>query len=113
MRRFIRKHLNEWARHMRRRLAPSGDIFLSRRLSLNIARRGNGRAAGSPSGAISGAEAVRWARILLDQYGAEADDLAEIGVIEMLAAKNGASLVAWSKIFAAIQAIRIADSQRL
>ena len=102
---------------MRRRLAPSGDILLSRRLSPNTARRGNGSSsasgAGSPSGAISGAEAVRWARILIDQYGADADALAEIGVIEMLAAKNGASLVAWSKIFAAIQAIRIADSQRL
>jgi hypothetical protein len=104
---------------MRRKLAQSGDIFLSRRLSPNTARRGNGNGigngsgAGSPSGAISGAEAVRWARILLDQYGADADALAEIGIIEMLAAKNGASLVAWSKIFAAIQAIRIADSERL
>lgn len=102
---------------MRRRLAPSGDIFLARRLSLNTARRGNGNGndngnAGNPSGALSGADAVRWARLLLDQYGAEADELAEIGVIEMLAAKNGASLVAWSKIFAAIQAIRIAESQR-
>jgi hypothetical protein len=108
---------------MRRRLAQSGDIILTRRLSPNTARRGNGigigigigngSGAGSPSGAISGAEAVRWARILLDQYGADADALAEIGIIEMLAAKNGALLVAWSKIFAAIQAIRIADSQRL
>lgn len=102
---------------MRRKLAQSGDIFLSCRLSPNTARRGNGigngSGAGSPSGAISGAEAVRWARILLDQYGADADALAEIGIIEMLAAKNGALLVAWSKIFAAIQAIRIADSHRL
>jgi hypothetical protein len=56
---------------------------------------------------MSDAEAEKWARFLIAQYGAaDAVDLAEIGVIEMLAMKNGAYLVAWSKIYAAVRELR-------
>jgi len=56
--------------------------------------------------AISSAEVQKWARLLIAQYGHDAEDLAETGIIEMLAVKNGAALVAWARIFAAIQEIR-------
>jgi len=55
---------------------------------------------------MGGSEIEKWARLLIDQYGAEAEELAEIGVLEMLALKNGKALVTWALISAAIQEIR-------
>jgi len=89
---------------MRRVILPMVDPAISKFLSVRQSRqRMNGGAPARKRSAISDAEAEKWARFLIAQYGADAEDLAEIGVIEMLAPRNGAYLVAWSKIFAAIR----------
>ena len=92
---------------MRRTSLPAVDQAVSRRLSLKkFPRRDNTDAITRRLRAISSAEVQKWARLLIAQYGHDAEDLAETGIIEMLAVKNGAALVAWARIFAAIQEIR-------
>jgi hypothetical protein len=85
---------------------PFVDPAIFKTLSLRHSQQRKGFAIAASRRAMSDAEAHKWARFLIAQYGADAEDLAEIGVIEMLAMKNGAHLVAWSKIFAAIREIR-------
>ena len=92
---------------MRRVTLPALNATISRQLSL---RTPHGRRSTDADAqwryAVSNTEAQRWAQLLVDQYGAEAEELAEIGVIEMLALKKTAYLVLWSKIYAAIREIQ-------
>jgi hypothetical protein len=92
---------------MRRVILPAVDPAISKFLSVTHRRqRRNGRGPARNRQTMSDAEAHKWARFLIVQYGADAEELAEIGVIEMLAMKNGAYLIAWSKIYAAVREIR-------
>ena len=74
-------------------------------------RRGKCAAPGAPGKIVMNSrEAQNWARFLIDQYGAEAEELAEVGIIEMLAFKNDQALIAWALIFAAIRQRRAHES---
>jgi hypothetical protein len=107
------RFLENEPRPMRRVILPAVDPAISKFLSVKHPRqRGNGRGPVRTRQAISDAEAHKWARFLIAQYGADAEELAEIGVIEMLAMKNGAYLVAWSKIYAAVREIRSHEGDR-
>ncbi len=91
---------------------PSIDPAVSRRLASKNFRQLNGTDAISRRlRVISSAEVQKWARMLIAQYGRDAEELAEIGILEMLAIKNSAALVAWAKIFAAIQELRTLETE--
>lgn len=98
---------------MKRIPLPSIDPAVSRRLILDKCgkRNGTGRIARERR-TISSSEVQKWASLLIDQYGDDAADLAEVSVIEMLATKNGMALIAWAHIFAAIQQMQKSESER-
>lgn len=92
---------------MSRVVLPPVDPALLRHVSLrHLQPRKNGSAAARQLPVLSRAEVRNCARLLVDQYGDEAEALAEIGVIEMLAMKDGVHLIAWSMIFTAIRELR-------
>ncbi len=98
---------------MKRINLPSIDPAISRRHSTKASRPSNDTDAISRRlRVISSAEVQKWARLLIAQYGHDAEDLAEIGIIEMLAIKNSAALVAWARIFAAIRELRSLEPER-
>lgn len=51
------------------------------------------------------------ARLLIAEYGAEAEALADMRVTEMLNAKNAAGVIAWTRILDKIQKIQWNESK--